>query len=162
MRALTLFSALLAFAAQPGRSQEHVAPTSHADAETVEVYTKAVSALVGPPDSAGYFYLASRIRTEDARLRSSETPEAVGSELSQAGYSVELAELAENGLWQVPRSALFLMLREIAWWPGRKIARLSIDVGAGTDRLQEIAFKFLKEEGTGWVLIEKGPAENEG
>ncbi len=162
MKPLPLLCALLAFTARPALSQDPAAASSHTDSETVEVYTKALAALFGPPDSAGHFYIAARIRTEGARLRASETPEAIGAQLTQAGYSVDLAELAENGLWHVPRTALLVMLREIEWWPGRKIARFSIDVGTGAGPMREMAFKFLKEEGTGWVLIEKGPAENEG
>lgn len=135
---------------------------SHADPEAVTVYTKAITALVGGADFAAPFYIAARVHLGSGRLLRSTAPEAVSHELAEAGYSVEIAELAENGLWQVPRNELFLMLRRIEWWPGRKIARFSIDVGSGASDLKEVAFKFRKEEDQGWVLIEKGPAESAG
>ncbi len=148
-------------AAPPGVHGQESEP-SHGDPEEVKVYAMAVAALVGPPDAAAPFYIAARVHIERGRLLSSTAPEAVSHELAEAGYSVEMAELAENGLWQVPRGELFLMLRRIEWWPGRKIARLSIDVGSGARDLKEVAFKFRREKGQGWVLIEKGPAESEG
>ncbi len=126
------------------------------------MYTKAIAALLGAADLAAPFYMAARVHLERGRLLSSTAPEAVSRELAEAGYSVEIAELAENGLWQVPRGALFVMLRPIEWWPGRKIARFSIDVGSGASDLKEVAFKFRKGEDQGWVLIEKGPAESAG
>ena len=145
----------LVCAASATQAQQHAV----ADAEEVEVYTKAVSALLVSPQSSGDFYLAGRIVGEGFRLISSSAPEEVRAEMESAGYRVELAELAENGLWQVPRGSLFFMLRPINWWPGGKIAVFSLYVGSGTDDLKEVAFKFRKEE-SGWVLIEKGPAES--
>ncbi len=160
MRPLFLAIALLLAAPPNLRSQQSEPP--HDDPETVEVYTKAIAALVGAADVAAPFYVAARLHIERGRLLSSTAPEAVSRELSEAGYSVEVAELAENGLWQVPRGALFLMLRRIEWWPGRKIARFSIDVGSSANDLKEVAFKFRKGEDQGWVLIDKGPAEGAG
>jgi hypothetical protein len=135
-----------------GRSEE---------ADRIELYTQAIASLVGPQASAGAFSVASRLGAEGGRLIVSEIPEVVVARLAEAGYDAELAELAENGLWQVPRGTLFVILREIEFWPGRKIAVFNIDVGS-PKKLEEVAFKFRKEEDVGWVLIEKGPAENEG
>lgn len=133
---------------------------SEEDRAAIAVYTQAIGALVGPPDSAGAFHLAERIHRNGGRMRSSHLPEVVVGRMAESGYEVRLAKLAENGLWQVPRGGLFLMLRDIDFWPGGKIARLSIDVGNDATDLKEVAFKFRREE-AGWVLIEKGPAENE-
>lgn len=160
MRLLSLATAVLLAAPTQVRGQE--SEPSPDDREAVEVYTQAIAALVGAADVAAPFYVAARLHIEGGRLLSSTAPEAVSRELAAAGYSVEVAELAENGLWQVPRGALFLMLRPIEWWPGRKIARFSIDVGSGASDLKEVAFKFRKGEDQGWVLIEKGPAESAG
>ncbi len=134
--------------------------SSH-DSEEIEVYRKAITALLGAPDSAAPFQLAARIGADRGRLLSSPAPEVLIAELTRAGYDVGLAELAENGMWQVPRTHLFVMLREIEWWPGGKIALFSIYVGTRATDTQEVAFKFRKEEDQGWVLIEKGPAESQ-
>lgn len=131
------------------------------DPEAVELYTKALTALLGGPKEVGLFYLADRLRGEGGRVSRSPLPEVIGEELNEAGYEVQMAELAENGLWQVPRGQLFVMLREIEWWPGKKMAEFSIDAGAGATNTREIAFKFKKEDGEHWVLIEKGPPESE-
>ena len=131
------------------------------DPEAMEVYTKALSALLGSPKEVGLFYLADRLGGQGGRVIRSPLPEAIGEALNKAGYEVLMAELAENGLWRVPRGQLLVMLREIEWWPGKKIAELSIDAGAGAANMKEIAFKFKKEDGERWVLIEKGPPESE-
>jgi hypothetical protein len=150
--------ATLAFAA--GSLSAQTAETSAEESEAVEVYTGAIAALLGAPGS-GTAHLAGRIRGEGARIISSPVPDRVAERLREDGYRIEIAELAENGLWQFPRGQLFLMLREIEWWPGRKIAVLSIDVGNNLRELREVGFKF-KKENQRWVLIEKGPAEGGG
>ncbi len=154
---LVMVTVLAATHESPAQTLEDPSP----DPDEVAVYTQAIAALVGAPQTAGVFYVAGRLRINGGRLLSSPAPEAVSRQLAESGYSVELAELAENGLWQVPRGSLFLMLRKIEFCPGRKIAMFSIDVGSGIADMREMAFKFRKEKGECWVLIEKGPAENE-
>ncbi len=137
------------------------AETGPGAADEVELYSQAIVSLVGPPSSAGAFAIAERVRKAGGDLAPSDVPEAVVARLAEAGYRAEVAELAENGLWRVADGALFLVLREINFWPGHKIAVFSVDVGSPAN-LDEVAFKFRREEDVGWVLIEKGPAENEG
>lgn len=124
--------------------------------EAVHLYAEAVKAMLGRPGTA---YVAARLRGAGTRLMRSELPERVVESLAGDGYGLEVAELAENGLWQFPRGGLFLMLEEIQWWPGRKIAVLNIHVGNSSTELREVGFTF-RREGESWRLIEKGPAEN--
>lgn len=130
------------------------------DEESLELYVQAVRALLGDVhESVGTFYLAAAIRGEGSRTITSDLPESVVDSLTEAGYRAELAELGENGLWQVPRNQLFLMVRQIDWLSGRKLARFSIDVGSGGQINEEVAFTFLRDEAGKWALVEKGPRE---
>lgn len=128
-----------------------------ADTDAVRLYTQALRDLVGEP-GAGTFFLAEAILGEGGRTISSEVPEAVAVELAGAGYSVELAHLAESGLWDVPQRQLFLMLGEIDVLQGHKLARLRILVGSGSRLNETVAFTFRKQDDE-WVLVERGPPE---
>lgn len=156
MNRLLPWVTLCALAVTPAAAQTEGSPTPVEAEDAVAIYTTAVQALLG---EAGPAYIAGRFRREAGRLASSPIPERVVEELAGAGLEIELAELAENGFWQFPRGQLFLMLEEIEWWPGRKIALFSIWVGSDVNELKEVAFTFKRGEEK-WILVEKGPPEN--
>lgn len=147
---------LAALALLPGAAPPEPA-AQEADPDAVRLYALALQDLVGEP-AAGSFYLAEAILGEGGRTISSEVPEAVALELAGSGYRVELAHLAESGLWDVPQRQLFLMLGALQVLPGRKLARLRVLVGSGSRLGETVAFTFRREEGK-WVLVERGPAE---
>lgn len=158
MRETVVMMAALSVLAAPVRAQ-----TDRPDAErttSIELYTRGIAAMLGEPDG-GAFYLADRILGEGGRLAASDLPEDVAQSLRKAGYQARISSLAENGLWQFPKGALFMMMRELHWQPGRKLAEFSIEIGPSIDQLDEIAFRFKKTD-EGWTLIEKGPPEGEG
>ena len=158
MRELAVAMVALTTLAVPIRAQTGERETGRM--ESIELYSRAISALLGDLDG-GDVYLANRILGEGGRMTASEVPEAVAESLREAGYQAWISELAENGLWQFPRGALFMMMREVRWQPGHKLAEFSIDVGPSVNQLDEVAFRFKKTD-DGWTLIEKGPPEGEG
>ncbi|NIR44419.1 MAG: hypothetical protein GWN99_00660 [Gemmatimonadetes bacterium] len=157
MTACWMFLATLALA--PGAVSAG-ASAQTTDTEAAELYARAITALLGEPTAAGTFYLAEDVLGEGKRTISSEIPEAVAGELGDAGYRVELAHLAESGLWDVPQRQLFLMFGQLEILSGKKLARLTLSVGSGSRLDEEVSFTFRKEDGQ-WVLVEKGPPEGE-
>lgn len=127
------------------------------DPDAIRLYAGALRDLVGEP-AAREFYLAEAILDEDGRPISSKIPEAVARELNGTGYRVELAHLAESGLWDVPQRQLLLMLGQVEMMSGRKLARLRIRVGSGSRLDETVEFTFRKQDGD-WVLVERGPPE---